>query len=269
MSERRILTMSAWREKYKVHPAADVWDMLTDEELNILAEDIKANGLRVPIAYCVDGGEKMIVDGRNRLEAMERAGVEVEAHHFTRISDSDGVEIVSKVIGLNAHRRHLTKEDKAAAIVAAVEAAAKQAEEQAKLNPATGGEKPEDTPKRKPGRPRDPEKAAAVAAGAKQGVSKRRIESARSKRAGKKPAPRKRKPNQKPKKTPKRKKSTEAAGYFEIPEGIEPARDHYLAEFRGLDDEAQRVEASGVADALAKILAGAKTDEAVEEDIAA
>ena len=34
-----------WRDKYKVHPAADVFPMMSDEELAELGEDIKKNGL--------------------------------------------------------------------------------------------------------------------------------------------------------------------------------------------------------------------------------
>ena len=36
--------MSAWREAYQVHPAADVFPMMSDEELAQLGQDIKATG---------------------------------------------------------------------------------------------------------------------------------------------------------------------------------------------------------------------------------
>jgi ParB-like chromosome segregation protein Spo0J len=64
-------TPSKWRDKYKVHPAADVFPMMSDEKLAKLGQDIKANGLRQPIVIL----HGMLVDGRNRLEAMERAGL--------------------------------------------------------------------------------------------------------------------------------------------------------------------------------------------------
>ncbi|MGI8853708.1 MAG: ParB N-terminal domain-containing protein [Methyloceanibacter sp.] len=125
---------SKWREQFKVHPAADVWPPMPEAELQALADDIKANGLRVPIVYYFTGSnEKMLIDGRNRLEAMERAGVELQDWDASCIGAGDDIEIVSKVIGLNAHRRHLNKQAKADLIVAATKAAAK-------INLATDGE---------------------------------------------------------------------------------------------------------------------------------
>jgi hypothetical protein len=40
MTDKRA-TASRWREKFKVHPAADVFPMMSDEELGVLAEDIR------------------------------------------------------------------------------------------------------------------------------------------------------------------------------------------------------------------------------------
>ena len=40
---------SPWRERYKVHPIADLFPMMSDEELAKLGEDIRKNGQRVPI----------------------------------------------------------------------------------------------------------------------------------------------------------------------------------------------------------------------------
>lgn len=75
-----------WRDNFGVHPAADVFPMMPEEELDALAADIKANGLRTPISFFgvaeserKDDSEVSLADGRNRLEAMDRAGVELKA----------------------------------------------------------------------------------------------------------------------------------------------------------------------------------------------
>jgi hypothetical protein len=54
-----------------VHPAADLFPMLGDDELQTLAESIKANGLLHPLVV-KDG---LLIDGRNRRVACQLAGV--------------------------------------------------------------------------------------------------------------------------------------------------------------------------------------------------
>ncbi len=39
-------TTQSWRSLYPVHPCADVFPMMTDAEIDALAQDIKANDLR-------------------------------------------------------------------------------------------------------------------------------------------------------------------------------------------------------------------------------
>jgi ParB-like chromosome segregation protein Spo0J len=57
-----------------VHPVAALFPMLADDELDELAADIKARGLRFPIIRDKEG--KTLIDGRNRLIACENAGVQ-------------------------------------------------------------------------------------------------------------------------------------------------------------------------------------------------
>src|SRR5262249_8416279 len=50
----------------KAHPVAELFPMMTDEELADLAADIKANGLNYPIIKDVVDGEETLIDSRNR-----------------------------------------------------------------------------------------------------------------------------------------------------------------------------------------------------------
>jgi hypothetical protein len=54
------------------HPLADLFPMMPDADLALLAEDIKANGLFDPIVTF----EGQILDGRNRPKACQMAGVD-------------------------------------------------------------------------------------------------------------------------------------------------------------------------------------------------
>src|SRR5690242_11357760 len=69
-------TTETWRERYRVHPAADIFPMLSLEELAVLAEDIAARGLlEVPVLWQdMQSGIEYLVDGRNRLTALEQSG---------------------------------------------------------------------------------------------------------------------------------------------------------------------------------------------------
>jgi ParB-like chromosome segregation protein Spo0J len=49
-----------------VHPVANLFPMLPDDELQELADDIRANGLQHPIVLDKDG---VLIDGRNRWAA--------------------------------------------------------------------------------------------------------------------------------------------------------------------------------------------------------
>lgn len=55
-----------------VHPHAEFYPLLGEDELAALAADIAENGLRDPITVDLDG---LLIDGRNRLRACEIAGV--------------------------------------------------------------------------------------------------------------------------------------------------------------------------------------------------
>ena len=63
----------SWREVLPVHPAADLLPLMTPDELKSLGDDIKSRGLLEGVAL-LDGE---LLDGRNRLDAMEAVGVKL------------------------------------------------------------------------------------------------------------------------------------------------------------------------------------------------
>lgn len=85
------------------HPIAAIFPLLPEAELQELADDIKANGLKQSILAC-DG---MILDGRNRYRACLIAGV---SPHFDQY---EGKDPLSVVISLNLKRRHLSESQRA------------------------------------------------------------------------------------------------------------------------------------------------------------
>jgi len=186
-----------WRDKYKVHPAADVFPMMPEDELAKLQEDIEGYGVRVPIGLYDETDAKgrivktWLIDGRNRLEAAERAGINLKDIPKVHIHCSDPV---TWIVALNIRRRHLTKQQQAELIVAAHKAAeaarvARKADKyigrdgepvsrQADVKLSKRG--------RAEGRKPDKVKAAAVASGKEVGISKSTIERAMAMAEGKK-----------------------------------------------------------------------------------
>lgn len=87
-----------------VHPAANLFPMMSDEDIDALAKSIREQGLRQPIILTEDG---QLLDGRNRVAACSRAGVPPR-HEVYRGNDP-----VAYVMALNMDRRHLTTGQKA------------------------------------------------------------------------------------------------------------------------------------------------------------
>ena len=165
--------MNEWRKKFKVHPAAEVFPMMSVEELKKLGEDIRANGLREPIKYWDQGGERLLIDGRNRLEAAELIGLEL----------GEGIRIhgdpVAYIISANIRRRHLTKQQQTALIIAALKA---------------GSAKPpqDEAVSQKGGRGKvNPLKQAAIAEAKKHDISESTVERELAKAEGRLPEPKK------------------------------------------------------------------------------
>jgi DNA-binding Lrp family transcriptional regulator len=140
-------TRKSWRDAIAIHPAADLFPMMSAAELRALGEDIKAHGLQHPITIVEKDGrvhkemkaeDYALLDGRNRLDAMELVGIAFELAYkkirrgiwgWCLFQPEDASDFVigdcavvespffledpyDYVLSLNVHRRHLTNEQK-------------------------------------------------------------------------------------------------------------------------------------------------------------
>lgn len=93
------------------HPICLLIPAAAEDELQELTDDIRAHGLLDPIVLF----EGMILDGRSRAAACERAGVAPRYAHFSGGREDALILVISH----NLKRRHLTKQAIADALVAA------------------------------------------------------------------------------------------------------------------------------------------------------
>ncbi|MFH1919716.1 MAG: MT-A70 family methyltransferase [Planctomycetota bacterium] len=88
-------------QKLKFHQIASIFPLLEGDELEALAEDIRANGLRES-AWLYEG---KVLDGRNRATACNLAGVPLKTREFK----GDRLAALRFVWSENFHRRHLNE----------------------------------------------------------------------------------------------------------------------------------------------------------------
>jgi hypothetical protein len=151
-------TIKSWRDVLSVHPAADMFPLLSETDpaaLRELGENIRERGLQEPVVvYCDDEADPSkptsysLLDGRNRLDAMEVVGIPFELvfvrwrgrgcwelrdpesciyQTLARVADhgirvETGGDPYEYVISANIHRRHLTPEKKREMIAAVIKA---------------------------------------------------------------------------------------------------------------------------------------------------
>jgi hypothetical protein len=128
------MSTPAWRERIKEHPAAAMFPLLADtapDELRELADDIKKNGIQQPLVLWTPSPigravkEKFLLDGRNRLDALELAfGYDPELfaeklEDALYINEHNGARLIygdedpwDFVVSANLHRRHLRLDEK-------------------------------------------------------------------------------------------------------------------------------------------------------------
>lgn len=103
--------------------------MMSSEEYQELVEDIRKNGQRESI-WTYQG---KIVDGRNRYKACEELAIQ------PKIKEWDGSgSLISFVISLNLHRRHLSSSQKAAISLEVEKMLAEEAKERQRLSEGRG-----------------------------------------------------------------------------------------------------------------------------------
>jgi hypothetical protein len=123
--------MPSWRDVLKIHPACELFPLMPPDELKALGEDIKTNGLqqRITLWPVDEPPGYVLLDGRNRLDAMEAVGLKlVDNPNATTVEEifagdniratliapipAKAIDPVSYVISANIRRRHLTCEQK-------------------------------------------------------------------------------------------------------------------------------------------------------------
>ncbi len=118
--------------------AQDLNDAATEpppSEMEELVADLKAHGLREQMVRMADPtapGGYLLVDGRNRQEALRRAGLGPQLAHYRDFDpDTDG-EIFHFIVSANLRRRHLSSSQRAMA-AARLAAWLREAKEQEKI----------------------------------------------------------------------------------------------------------------------------------------
>jgi hypothetical protein len=121
----------SWRDDLPIHPAAELLPLIADDDLRVLGEDIVKTGLRLPIVLwrAHPKGEALLLDGRNRLDAIELVTgktVEVGAPSIMAgdfLACDKVVELDSQVdpwayiVSVNIYRRDLKVEERQNALI--------------------------------------------------------------------------------------------------------------------------------------------------------
>jgi hypothetical protein len=104
-------TWDAWLHP---HPAAEAFPRLDVDALRILADDIKQHGQQEACTYIKDEEGLHLLDGINRLDARELAGLRIDINDravFEQLSSN--IDVIAYVVSKNINRRHLDESQRA------------------------------------------------------------------------------------------------------------------------------------------------------------
>jgi ParB-like chromosome segregation protein Spo0J/16S rRNA G966 N2-methylase RsmD len=92
-------------------PYASLFDDLPEDEFQALVEDIRANGVVVPVHVHRDpSGADLVIDGQHRLRACKILGITSDKIPIDWCYLHDPRELLNRAIALNTHRRQLARE---------------------------------------------------------------------------------------------------------------------------------------------------------------
>jgi hypothetical protein len=95
--------------KLTPHRLADLLPPMSEDEFNALREDIKANGLRVPIVTYAG----QVLDGRHRHKAATEIKIALTEKDFVEFKPTGSDSPLKFVISQNVNRRHLSESQRA------------------------------------------------------------------------------------------------------------------------------------------------------------
>lgn len=152
MAKTTLIGIARWRDHVKIHPAAELFPAMTEDELRVLGEDIRDNAMVAPLVFWrpTEPGQDVralhaaemadwhdpnlhgafLIDGRSRLDACELVGLPTLHQSANHLSvTGHPVEIVYEhevdpfdfVVSANIRRRHLTPEQKRELIAACLQ----------------------------------------------------------------------------------------------------------------------------------------------------
>lgn len=101
------------KDTIKIHPLANMLPRMTKKEYTELTEDVKANGIRIPLLFTKD--KKTLIDGRHRWYVAHDLGLNIKDLPIEYFKGKED-EIPTEIISRNLMRRNIEDADQRVAI---------------------------------------------------------------------------------------------------------------------------------------------------------